>query len=85
MDVFYLPCAASSKTVEKLGAKLLEIRRMPKEFFGWHETMECQQIYRLGLASRSALQVTSQGISPLLFTILGSRISFMEDCMRIER
>lgn len=40
---------ASYKTIEKLGADLLEICDVPKEYFAWHEVMEKQRIYRLDL------------------------------------
>lgn len=40
---------ASYKTIEKLGAELLEICEVPKEYFAWREGMEKQRIYRLDL------------------------------------
>ncbi len=40
---------ASCKTIEGLGAKLLEIAEIPKEYFAWKEGMERQRIYALGL------------------------------------
>ena len=51
MDFIYLTCdesnIASYKTIEKLGAELLEICNVPKEYFGWREAMEKQRVYRL--------------------------------------
>lgn len=38
---------ASYKTIEKLGAKLIEIVEIPKEYFAYREGMERQRIYRL--------------------------------------
>lgn len=51
MDFIYLTCdesnTASYKTIEKLGAELVEICDVPREYFGWHEGMEKQRIYKL--------------------------------------
>lgn len=53
MDLIYLTCdesnVASYRTIEKLGAELVEICEVPKEYFGWHEGMEKQRVYRLDL------------------------------------
>ena len=38
---------ASYKTIEKLGAKLLEVTVPPKDYFGWYEGMPAQRIYKL--------------------------------------
>ncbi len=40
---------ASYKTVEKLGAELLEITDVPREYFAWREGMEKLRIYSLDL------------------------------------
>ncbi len=51
MDFVYLTCSesniASIKTVEKLGAELLEICEVPREYFGWHEGMQKHRVYKL--------------------------------------
>lgn len=53
MTSLYLTCAesniASYRTIEGLGAELLEIREVPREYFAWREGMERQRIYRLTL------------------------------------
>ena len=53
MDFIYLACAesniASYKTIEKLGAELVEICDVPKEYFAWREGMERRRIYKLDL------------------------------------
>ncbi len=53
MEFIYLTCdesnTASYKTIERLGAKLVKICYVPKEYFGWHKDMEKQRIYKLGL------------------------------------
>ena len=53
MDFLYLVCdednAASYKTIEKLGARLLEIAVPPKDYFGWYEGHPAQRIYKLEL------------------------------------
>ncbi len=53
MDFIYLACdesnLASYKTIEKFGAELVEICDVSSEYFGWHEGMERQRIYKLGL------------------------------------
>lgn len=41
--------AASYKTIEGLGAELLEIAEVPREYFAWREGMERQRIYSLPL------------------------------------
>ena len=51
MGFVYLTCdesnIASYKTIEKLGAELVEICDVPREYFGWYEGMERHRIYRL--------------------------------------
>lgn len=51
MERIYLVCdednAASYKTIEKLGAELVEKVVPPKDYFGWYEGMPVQKIYRL--------------------------------------
>lgn len=51
MDFIYLTCdesnVASYKTIEKLGAELVEICSVPRKYFGWREGMERQRVYRL--------------------------------------
>ncbi len=53
MDFIYLTCdesnIASYKTIEKLGAELVEICDVPREYFGWCEGMERQKVYELRL------------------------------------
>ena len=53
MDVLYLTCkednVPSYKTIEKLGAELVEIGEPPRDYFAWHEGMGRQRIYRLKL------------------------------------
>lgn len=53
MDFIYFACdesnIASYKTIEKLGAKLVEICDVPKEYFAWREGMERRRIYKLDL------------------------------------
>ena len=53
MDFIYLTCdesnIASYNTIEKLGAELVEICDVPREYFGWREDMERQRIYKLDL------------------------------------
>lgn len=53
MTFLYLTCAesniASYRTIEGLGADLVEIREVPREYFAWRENMERQRIYRLAL------------------------------------
>ena len=41
--------AASSRTIEGLGAELLDICEVPREYFAFREGMERQRIYRLAL------------------------------------
>ncbi len=57
MGFVYLTCdesnTASYKTIEKLGAELVEISDVPRKYFGWHDDMEMQRIYKLGLDSYS--------------------------------
>lgn len=38
---------ASYKTIEKLGAQLIEITKPPKDYFAYRENMEKQRIYKL--------------------------------------
>ena len=40
---------ASYKTIEKLGAELIEIVKPPKDYFAYRENMEKQRIYKLSL------------------------------------
>lgn len=53
MGTLYLTCAesniASYRTIEGLGAKLLEICEVPRTYFAFRENMERQRIYRLAL------------------------------------
>lgn len=53
MEFIYLTCdesnIASYRTIEKLGAELVKICNVPKEYFGWHKNMERQRIYKQGL------------------------------------
>ena len=53
MTSLYLPCAesntASYRTIEGLGAELLDIRTVLREYFAFREGMERQRIYRLAL------------------------------------
>ena len=53
MDHIILSCdannIASYKTIEKLGAALIEICDVPKEYFAWHEGMEKHRIYKMAL------------------------------------
>ena len=53
MTHLYLTCAESNipsyRTIEGLGAELVEIRQVPREYFAWREGMERQRIYRLAL------------------------------------
>ncbi len=55
MEFVYLCCdesnAASYKSIEKLGAKFVEICVVPKEYFAWYEGMEKQRIYKLECVS----------------------------------
>ncbi len=51
MGFVYLTCdesnIASYKTIEKLGAELVEICDVPREYFGWRVSMKRHRIYRL--------------------------------------
>lgn len=53
MGFIYLCCQenniASYMTIEKLGAQLLEICEVPREYFGWHKGMQRQRVYKLDL------------------------------------
>ena len=53
MRRLYLTCgesnAASYRTIEKLGARLLEICPVPERYFGWYEGIENHRIYQLDL------------------------------------
>lgn len=53
MTSLLLTCAesniASYRTMEGLGAELLEICEVPREYFAWREGMERQRVYRLPL------------------------------------
>lgn len=54
MDKIYLTCdfdnIASSKTIEKLGAKYLEEIKPPKDYVFYYENMPKQKIYELKLS-----------------------------------
>lgn len=54
MERLIFACAesnvASYKTIQSLGAVLLEIAQVPQEYFAWREGMERQRIYSLELA-----------------------------------
>lgn len=54
MDKIYLTCdfdnIASSKTIEKLGAKYLEEVKPPKDYVFYYENMPKQKIYELKLS-----------------------------------
>lgn len=41
---------ASFKTIEKLGAQLIEIVKPPKDYFAYREGMERQRIYKLNIS-----------------------------------
>ena len=49
----YLTCAednaASYRTIEKLGGRLLEICEMPRDYFAWYEGIPRHRIYQLDL------------------------------------
>ena len=53
MEFLYLVCdednVASCKTIEKLGAALLEVAVPPKDYFGWYEGHPAQRIYKLDI------------------------------------
>lgn len=53
MNELILTCdesnVASYKTIEKLGAELIEIVKPPKDYFAYCEDMEKQRVYRLSL------------------------------------
>ena len=53
MRRLYLTCAesniASYRTIEKLGARLLEVTPVPETYFAWHEGIEDHRIYQLEL------------------------------------
>ena len=53
MEFLYLVCdednIASYKTIEKLGAVLLEVAVPPKDYFGWYEGIPVQRIYKLDI------------------------------------
>ena len=53
MDYIILSCdidnIASYKTIERLGASLIEICDVPKEYFAWHEGIKKHRIYKLDL------------------------------------
>lgn len=56
MKFIYLTCkennVASYKTIEKLGARLLEICYPSKEYYGWYENIKKQRIYMLTLTQK---------------------------------
>lgn len=43
---------ASYKTIEKLGAELIEIVKPPEDYFAYRENMERQRIYKLQLSEK---------------------------------
>lgn len=53
MQSIYITCDESNissyKTIEKLGAQLVEICNVPREYFAWHDNIEKQRIYQLSL------------------------------------
>ena len=53
MNRLYLTCdesnIASYRTIEKLGARLVEICTVPETWFAWREGMEERRIYQLDL------------------------------------
>ena len=53
MKRLYLTCAednaASYRTIEKLGGRLLEICGMPRDYFAWYEGIPRHRIYQLDL------------------------------------
>ena len=53
MEFIYLTCdesnIASYKTIEKIGAELVEICDVSKKYFGWSEGMESQRVYKFYL------------------------------------
>lgn len=53
MDFIYICCdqdnVASYKTIERLGAELVEICQVPKNYFAYKEGMKKQRIYKLTL------------------------------------
>ena len=53
MKRLYLTCdesnAASYRTIERLGARLVEICPVPETWFAWREGMEERRIYQLAL------------------------------------
>ena len=53
MRRLYLTCCknniASCRTIEKLGARLLEVCPVPESYFGWYEGIEDHRIYQLEL------------------------------------
>lgn len=59
MDRIFLTCeednAASYRTIEGLGAKLMEITELPRDYFGWYEGIPRYRIYELeiGTGNRS--------------------------------
>ena len=59
MDFIYMTCdesnIASYKTIEKLGAELVEICDAPRKYFGWYNGMERQRVYKLCLYKNKEL------------------------------
>lgn len=53
MSSLYITCEedniASYRTIEKLGARLLEICTVPREYFAWYEGIPRHRIYQLDL------------------------------------
>ena len=53
MSRLYVTCAEdnapSYRTIEKLGAELLEICEIPREYFAWYEGIPRHRVYQLNL------------------------------------
>lgn len=53
MTSLYLTCVegniASYRTIEGLGAELVEVCEVPRDYFAWREGMARQRLYRLAL------------------------------------
>ena len=53
MKSLYITCdednMASARTIEGLGAKLLEVCEVPREYFAWYEGISRHRIYELEL------------------------------------
>lgn len=55
MQKLYLSCeeenTASRRTIEGLGARLLEITELPEDYFGWYEGIPRYRIYELEIGT----------------------------------